>query len=100
MLAKTINNAFIEDYEALIVQGRPAKPLIVLCHHMHLMETKVYKWDTIVQQTAASIDTHPEYFKEQDDYDIIDEDASMLNVAFLLYCMFKASNSTSFNKRL
>jgi len=31
---------------------------------------------------------------------MIDEDASMLNIAFLLYRMFKASNATGFNKRL
>ncbi len=64
------------------------------------METKVYKWDTVVQQTAAGIDTRPEYFEEQDDYTTIDEDASMLNIAFLLYYTFKASNSTGFDKRL
>ena len=67
---------------------------------MRLMETKVYKRDTIVQQTAAGINTYPKYFKEQDNYATINEDASILNIAFLLYRIFKASNATSFNKRL
>ena len=31
---------------------------------------------------------------------MIDKDAFMLNIAFLLYCIFKASNATSFNKWL
>ena len=48
----------------------------------------------------AGINTHLEYFKEQDDYAMIDKNASMLNIAFLLYCIFKANNATSFNKRL
>jgi len=62
------------------------------------METKVYKRDTIIQQTAVGINTYPKYFKEQDNYAIINEDAFILNIVFLLYCMFKASNATSFNK--
>ena len=90
----------MEDYKALIAQGRPTKFPIVLYHHIYLTETKVYKWDTVVQQTAASINTHPEYFKKQDNYTMIDKDTSMLNIAFLLYYMFKANNITSFNKRL
>ena len=49
MLAKIINNALIEDYKALITQGRPAKFPIVLCRYMRLTETKVYKRDTIIQ---------------------------------------------------
>ena len=100
MLAEIINNALIEDYKALIMQGRPAKFPIVLCRYMRLTETKVYKQDAVVQWTAAGIDTRPEYFKEQDDYAIINKDASMLNIAFLLYCTFKASNATSFDKQL
>jgi hypothetical protein len=31
---------------------------------------------------------------------MINKEASMLNIAFLLYRTFKASNTTSFNKRL
>jgi len=84
----------------LIAQGRPAKPPIVLRHHIYSTETKVYKRDTIVQRTAAGINTRPKYFKEQDDYNTINKDTSMLNVAFLLYRTFKANNSTSFNKWL
>jgi hypothetical protein len=64
MLAETINNVLIEDYKALIAQSHPAKFPIVLCRHMRLMETKVYKQDAIVQQIAAGINTHPKYFKE------------------------------------
>ena len=64
------------------------------------METKVYKRDAVIQQIVANINTCPEYFKEQDDYAIINKDAFILNIAFLLYCTFKASNATSFNKRL
>ena len=56
--------------------------------------------DAIIQQTATGIDIYLEYFEEQDDYNTINKDASMLNVAFLLYCTFKASNSTGFNKQL
>ena len=67
---------------------------------MRLTETKVYKRDAIIQQTAAGINTCFKYFKEQNNYAIIDEDASMLNIVFLLYYTFKASNATSFNKRL
>jgi cellular nucleic acid-binding protein len=100
MLAETINNALMEEYEALIAQGRPAKFPIVLRRHMRSTEIKVYKRDAVVQRTAAGIDTRPEYFEEQDDYATIDEDASMLNVAFLLYRTFKASNATGFDKRL
>jgi len=48
MLAETINNALMEDYKALIAQGRPVKPLIVLRCYICLMETKVYKWDIVV----------------------------------------------------
>ena len=48
MLAKTINDALIEDYEVLIAQGRPAKFPIVLRRHMRLMETKVYKRDAVI----------------------------------------------------
>ena len=100
MLAKTINNALIEDYKALIIQGCPAKFPIILCHYMHLMETKVYKQDAVVQQTAAGINTYLKYFKEQDNYAIINEDVSILNIVFLLYYIFKASNATGFNKQL
>ena len=67
---------------------------------MHLTETKVYKQDAIIQQTAVGINTYPKYFKEQNNYTTINKDASMLNIAFLLYRIFKVSNTTSFNKRL
>ena len=90
----------IEDYKALITQGRPAKFPIILCRYIRLTETKVYKRDTIIQRTAVGINTYPMYFKEQDNYTTINKDASMLNIAFLLYRTFKASNATSFNKRL
>ena len=100
ILAKIINNILIEDYKVLIAQGRPAKFPIVLYHHMRLTETKVYKQDAVIQQTAAGINTRPKYFKKQDNYAMINEDASMLNIAFLLYYTFKASNATGFNKRL
>ena len=53
-----------------------------------------------MQRTAAGINTCPKYFEKQDNYAIINKDVSILNIAFLLYCMFKASNATSFNKRL
>ena len=53
-----------------------------------------------MQQTAAGINTCPKYFKKQNNYTTIDKDASILNIAFLLYYMFKTSNATSFNKRL
>jgi len=43
-----INNTLIEDYKALITQGRPAKFPIVLRRYIRLMETKVYKRDTII----------------------------------------------------
>ena len=33
----------MEDYKALITQGRPAKFPIVLYRYIHLIETKVYK---------------------------------------------------------
>ena len=95
-----INNTFIEDYKILIAQNCPAKFPIIFCHHMHSTETKVYKQDVVIQQTVAGIDTCPKYFKEQNNYAMIDKNMSMLNVAFLLYCMFKASNVTSFNKWL
>jgi hypothetical protein len=49
---------------------------------------------------VAGINTYPKYFKEQDNYATIDKEASMLNVAFLLYHTFKASNATGFNKWL
>ena len=90
----------MEDYKALITQGRPAKFPIVLYYYMRLIKTKVYKWNAVIQQTAAGINTYPKYFKEQDNYAIINKNASMLNIAFLLYYTFKASNATSFNKRL
>ena len=90
----------IEDYEVLITQGRPAKFPIVLCRYIRLIETKVYKRDAIIQQIAVGINTYPKYFKEQDNYAIINKDVSILNIAFLLYRIFKASNATSFNKRL
>jgi hypothetical protein len=64
MLAKTINNALIENYKALITQSCPAKFPIVFCHHMHLTETKVYKRDAVIQQTAAGIDIYLKYFKK------------------------------------
>jgi len=67
---------------------------------MRLTETKVYIQDTVIQQTAAGINTYPKYFKKQDNYAIINKDAFMLNIAFLLYRIFKASNATGFNKRL
>src|SRR6266702_2927947 len=100
MLAKTINDTLIEDYKALIAQGRLVKFPIVLCRHMHLTETKVYKRDAVVQRTAVGINTCLEYFEEQDDYATIDEDMFMLNVIFLLYRTFKASNAIGFNKWL
>ena len=65
---------------------------------MCLMETKVYKRDAIIQQTVVGINTCPKYFKEQDDYTIINKNAFILNIIFLLYYIFKASNATSFNK--
>ena len=95
-----INNALIEDYKALIAQGCPAKFPIVLCRHICLIKTKVYKQNAVIQQTVASINTRLKYFKEQDNYTTINKDASMLNVIFLLYRTFKASNTTSFNKQL
>ena len=67
---------------------------------MYLTETKVYIQDAIIQQIAVGIDTCPKYFKKQNNYAIIDEDVFMLNIVFLLYYIFKASNATSFNKRL
>ena len=53
-----------------------------------------------MQQIAVGINTYPKYFKKQDDYAIINKDVFILNIAFLLYCIFKTSNATSFNKRL
>jgi len=38
----------IEDYEALITQGRPTKFSIILRRYIYLTETKVYKRDTII----------------------------------------------------
>ena len=67
---------------------------------MRLTETKVYKWDAVIQQTAVGINTRPKYFKEQDDYTIINKNAFILNIAFLLYYMFKTSNAINFNKQL
>ena len=67
---------------------------------MRLTETKVYKRDAIIQRTAVGINTCPKYFKEQNNYTIINKEASILNIAFLLYRTFKASNTTGFNKRL
>ena len=67
---------------------------------MCLTETKVYIQDAVVQQIAAGINTYPKYFKKQDNYTIIDKDIFILNIAFLLYYMFKASNITGFNKQL
>ena len=90
----------IEDYEALITQGRPTKFSIILRRYIRLTETKVYKRDTIIQRIAVGINTYPKYFKEQDNYAIIDKDASILNIVFLLYRMFKASYTTGFNKWL
>ena len=90
----------MEDYKALIVQGRLTKFPIVLYRYMRLMETKVYIQDAIIQRIAAGINTCPKYFKKQDNYATINKDAFMLNIAFLLYRMFKASNATGFNKRL
>jgi len=100
ILAKIINNTLIEDYKALITQDHPAKFPIVLRRYMRLTETKVYKRDAVIQRIAVGINTCPKYFKEQDNYAIINKDASILNIAFLLYYTFKASNATSFNKRL
>ena len=48
----------------------------------------------------VGIDTCPKYFKEQDNYTIINKDISILNIIFLLYCTFKASNATGFDKWL
>ena len=67
---------------------------------MRLTETKVYKRDAVIQQIVVGINTCPKYFKEQDDYTIINKDIFMLNITFLLYCIFKANNATSFNKQL
>jgi hypothetical protein len=100
MLAEIINNTLIEDYKVLIMQSHPVKFPIILHRYIHLMETKVYKQDAIIQQTAAGINTHFKYFKEQDDYAIINKDTSILNIVFLLYHIFKTSNATSFNKQL
>ena len=98
ILAEMINNILIEDYKALIIQSCPAKFPIVLHRHMCLTETKVYKRDTIIKQIPIGINTCPKFFKEQDDYTIINKDIFILNIAFLLYYIFKASNTTSFNK--
>ena len=43
-----INNILIEDYEALITQGYPAKFPIVLRRYIRLTETKVYKRDAVI----------------------------------------------------
>ena len=67
---------------------------------MYLTETKVYKQDAVIQQTAVGINTYPKYFKEQDNYTIINKNMFMLNIAFLLYHIFKTSNATGFNKWL
>ena len=67
---------------------------------MCLTETKVYKRDAIIQRTAVGINTRPKYFKEQDNYTTINKDISILNIAFLLYHTFKASNAINFNKQL
>ena len=67
---------------------------------MHSTETKVYKRDTVIQRIAVGINTYPKYFEEQDNYTIINKDASILNIASLLYRTFKASNTTSFDKWL
>ena len=67
---------------------------------MYLTETKVYKRDAVIQQIVVGINTYLKYFKEQNNYTIINKDMFMLNIAFLLYYMFKASNATSFNKWL
>ena len=67
---------------------------------MRLTEIKVYKQDTVVQQIVIGINTCFKYFKEQDNYAIINKDAFMLNIVFLLYYIFKASNTTGFNKWL
>ena len=53
-----------------------------------------------MQRIAVGINTYSKYFKKQDDYAIIDKDIFMLNIAFLLYHIFKASNATGFNKWL
>ena len=90
----------MEDYKALITQGYLTKFPIILYRHIRLMETKVYIQDTIIQQTAVGINTYPKYFKKQDNYAIINKDAFILNIAFLLYRTFKASNATGFNKWL
>ena len=62
------------------------------------METKVYKQNAVIQQTAVGINTCPKYFKEQNNYTIINKDMSILNIIFLFYRIFKASNATNFNK--
>ena len=67
---------------------------------MRSIKTKVYKRDAVIQQTAVGINICPKYFKKQDNYTIINKNASILNIAFLLYYIFKTSNTTSFNKRL
>ena len=90
----------MENYKALIVQNNSTKFPIIFHHHMRSIETKVYKWDAVAQQTVAGINIYPKYFKEQDDYATIDKNVSLLNIAFLLYCMFKTSNVTGFNKWL
>ena len=100
MLAKIINNTLIKDYKVLITQNCPAKFPIVFCRYMRLMETKIYKQNTVIQQIAAGINTCPKYFKKQNNYAIINKDASILNIVFLLYYTFKANNATGFNKRL
>ena len=100
MLAKIINNVLIEDYKVLIIQSHFTKFFIVLHCYICLMETKVYIQDAVIQQTAVGINTCFKYFKKQDNYTIINKDVFILNIAFLLYCIFKASNATSFNKWL
>ena len=72
----------------------------MLCRYIYLIETKVYKQDTVIQQIAVDINTCLKYFKEQNDYTIINKDVFILNIAFLLYYMFKASNAINFNKWL
>jgi len=95
-----INNALIEDYKILITQGRPAKFPIIFRRYIRLIKTKVYKWDAVVQRIAVGINIYFKYFKEQDNYIIINKDMSILNVAFLLYYIFKTNNAIGFNKWL
>ena len=54
----------IKDYKALITQGYFIKFPIIFRRHIRLTETKVYKWNAVIQRTAVGINTYFKYFKE------------------------------------